>query len=513
MRYLRPFLICFFAMILFVGCKKDKTAKLSDAEFSILNKQVALNPTGYSPLTATISIETSIASRVSIKVSGKNGKDSDVIRDFSKISKLHDIPILGLYPDFANIVEIVFFDMAGIETGRFTDTVNTGPLPEGVFPKITIDTKKEGDLAKGMTLVNYYGFKDSAAPQFPFIFDAFGDIRWYLDFRNHPVLNKLSYDNGPERLENGNLYFGDKGTNTIYEVNMTGEIIKSWPLTGFAFHHNVQEKPNGNFLVTVDKTGSSTIEDFIIEIDRNSKQIIRTWDLNSSLQYSREALISNPVDWVHVNAVIYDPADNTIIVSGRTQGLVKLDENNNVVWIMGSHRGWGNSGSGADLNNYLLQPIDKNDIPIADADVQDGAANHPEFQWNWYQHAPLLKPDGHIMLFDNGGENRNFTAEDSYSRAVEYEINAANKTVKQIWDYGQDRGLETYSKYVSDVDYLPEDNHVIFSPGGINSGGVIAGKIVEINYDTQEILFEVTITPNPGPGICFHRTERLSLYP
>lgn len=70
-------------------------------------------------------------------------------------------------------------------------------------------------------------------------------------------------------------------------MDWLGNIINNWPFPGFRFHHNVQEKPNGNFLVTVSKEGSSTIEDYIIEIDRNSKQVINTWDLNASLQYSR----------------------------------------------------------------------------------------------------------------------------------------------------------------------------------------------------------------------------------
>jgi hypothetical protein len=62
-------------------------------------------------------------------------------------------------------------------------------------------------------------------------------------------------------------------------------------------------KTQWQFLVTVNKQGSSTIEDHIIEIDRNTKEIIRTWDLNQSLQYSRQTLATDTVDWIHVNAL------------------------------------------------------------------------------------------------------------------------------------------------------------------------------------------------------------------
>jgi len=180
---------------------------------------------------------------------------------------------------------------------------------------------------------------------------------------------------------------------------------------------------------------------------------------------------------------------------------------------MGCHKGWGTAGNGADLNNFLLQPLDKNDQPILDNNVLKGNTNHPDFEWNWYQHAPLLMPNGNVMLFDNGGDARNFSGSGQYSRAVEYEINAANKTVKQRWEYGKSRGAATFSHIVSDVDFLTGDNHVIFSPGAVNNT-TNYGKVVEVDYATQNILFEATLTPPQSfYGITFHRTERLNLYP
>jgi arylsulfate sulfotransferase len=216
-----------------------------------------------------------------------------------------------------------------------------------------------------------------------------------------------------------------------------------------------------------------------------------------------------------VNALVYDKSDNTIIISGRTQGVVKLDQNNKVVWILGSHKGWGTAGDGVNLNNYLLQPLDKSNQPITSQSILDGNTNHADFEWSWYQHAPLLMPNGHLMLFDNGGDNRNFSGSGNYSRAVEYEINGLNKTVKQIWEYGKSRGASTFAHIVSDVDFLntTTHDHVIFSPGSVNNASTY-GKVVELDYTTQDILFEATLTPPRSfYGITFHRTERLNLYP
>lgn len=496
-------------MLLLFSCnRKEETVMI---KLRITDERIVINPTGYSPLTAFITFRTSVATKISVHVKGKHGGATDIEKDLEEIKNIHHVPVYGLYPDYKNSVELIFKNIYGTELARKVYEIQTDPLPTGVYPIITINKRTE-QMSEGMTMVSYYGFNGDRLPQNPFIFDAYGDIRWYLALKTHPELNQLLFENGIERLQNGNLYFGDATTDKIYEMDLFGTVIDSWPMPGYNFHHNVQEKPNGNFLVTVDKLGAPTVEDHIIEIDRSSKQIINIWDLNQSLQNTRRILTNNVVDWIHVNALIYDESDNTIIISGRTQCLVKLDETNNVVWILGCHKDWGISGKGIDLKNYLLQPLDNNDQRINDQQILDGNLNHPDFEWNWYQHAPLLKPDGNLLLFDNGGNNRNFIGADRYSRAVEYAINVEEKTVKQIWEYGKDRGLETFSSIVSDVDYLPSSNHVIFSPGSVRNTANY-GKVIEIDYTTKNVVFEATITMlNPAFTIAFHRTECMNLY-
>jgi arylsulfate sulfotransferase len=501
---------CLFLLLFITACNKKDGAPAN--KVSITNEKVTLNPTGYSPLAATISLETSVTTKITIRVVGKNGTSSDIVKNFDDLNTKHTIPVLGLYADFENTVELIFKNASGIEVGRKTYLIKTFPLPVNTYPVIVIN-KKTDQMAEGMTLVSYFGYNGNPTPQTPFLFDAFGDIRWYLDFRASPVLNKLFYDDGMELLQNGNLYFGDGNSNKIYEIDFLGTIINTWDFPDYSFHHEVHEKPNGNFIVTVTKVISSTIEDYIIEIDRTTKQIIRVWDLNLSLQNNRFTLLNNPYDWIHVNAVTYDPSDNTIIISGRTQGLIKLDQDNKVVWILGCHKGWGNSGNGIDLKNFLLQPLDANNQPITNPDVLDGNINHPDFEWNWYQHAPSIMPNGNVMLFDNGWNNRNFSGSGQYSRAVDYAINSTNKTVKQVWEYGKSNGVSTLSPIVSDIDYLVASNHVIFSPGSVNNGTKY-GKIIEVDYATKNVLFEATLTPaQTFFGITFHRTERIKLYP
>lgn len=213
-----------------------------DNSFTISHEQIKLNPTGYSPLAATISLTTSAPCKISIRIVGKNGPESDVTKDFDSVSTMHSIPVLGLYVAYNNNVELTFKNASGTELKRTSYNIQTAALPPDTYPAITIDTKDAAHMAEEMTLVSYFGFKDNLVPQTPFIFDAFGDIRWYLDFHQSSILNNLFYDDGMERLQNGNLYFGDAHTGAVYEMNFLGNIINTWPMPGYSFHHNVQEK-------------------------------------------------------------------------------------------------------------------------------------------------------------------------------------------------------------------------------------------------------------------------------
>lgn len=520
MKFIRLLIITVVLFSFFSACKDNGWSSIGNG-LEIRKEKVKTNPTGVAPLTAVITLETKDPVRVTLKVLGQNGPESDIQHPFSETTTRHKIPVLGLYPDTENTVELTFF-MNGSELGSKTYTIETEPLLEDL-PDVEIDVANRSQMIEGLNFVSYFGHRvgGETTPQRPFMFDSFGDIRWFLDYgaednSEYPELRGLFYDDGMERLQNGNLYFGSGGS--IYEINMLGEIINSWPMPGYSFHHEVTEKPNGNFLVTVNKNGLGTVEDHIIEIERSSGQIINVWDLRESLDQERRAWPISfgdiSVDWFHANALYYDDTDNTIVVSGRSQGTVKLTENNKVVWIMAPHKEWGTSGNGTDLNQFLLTPLDSTDEPITDEDVILGNTNHPDFEWAWYQHAPLRMPNGNVLLFDNG-DNRNYGNAPLYSRAVEYEIDEENMTIKQVWSYGKDRGEETFSRIVSDVDYHPNQDHVFFIPGAINFQGMQYGKTIELDYNSRQVIFEATIKPPEAAFgiITLHRTERMKIYP
>ena len=494
------------------GCRHDDdvvTPTPAIHPLVLAANSLVLNPTGYAPLAAELTFRTASAGTTTVLVHGKHGKASDVVQRYHDANTTHAVPVLGLYADYANEVEITFASEDGWQVDTTSLQITTGALPPNLPTAIAVTTAPTTGLGAALTLVSNFS---ASNPQMPLVVDNYGDIRWVLDFRTHPVLLHLAYDCGISRLRDGHYLFGDKATSQLYEVDALGELLNTWQMPGYTFHHEVLEKPDGNFLVSVNKTGSThlngspTVEDVVIELSRTSGGVTHEWDLKQLLDENRHALEPDPVDWAHVNAVAYDPADNTIVVSARYQGVVKLGYDDRIVWILAPHKGWGSNRRGEDLNTFLLAPLDAAGQPIAAADVALGATNHASFEWNWYQHSPWRMPNGDWLLVDNG-THRNFDpTPGSYSRAVAYRIDPVRRTVQQVWAYGKERGAETYSSIVSRVEYLPEVNHVRFCPGyQVPTATGAGGKIIEIDYATRQPVFEMSLTTNNGFG--FHRAD------
>ena len=521
------------ALLLLYSCSKhDHPAPpntIVPIEFTVSADSVKVDPYGYTPLSALVSFTTEKAGNTVIIVKGKHGAASDVVHRFNDAGTYHSIPVIGMYADTANTVLLRIVDSNGDTLEKSTVVITTGSLPQYMPTTVTSQDFDPSAVEPGLTLVSSLSSVGLAnQPTIPYMMDDYGDIRWVLDYSSYPELSAMFYDDGIARLRNGNFYFGDAKTNKIFEVDLLGKIINTWSMPGYTFHHNVVEKPDGNFILSVNKVGSqhlngtATIEDYVIEINRQSGNITNEWDLKASLDEYRTALVTDPYDWIHINSVVYDSTDNTIIVSGRTQGVVKLDYDNNVKWIMAPHIGWGKNRKGEDLNQFLLTPLDAAGNAITDTAVVNGWTVSPDFEWNWYQHSNIILPNGDIMIFDNGTARIPYSpdgaipfnsAPGKYSRAVEYKIDETKRTVQQIWTYGKERGQDCYAAIISSVQYLPETNHILFAPGFDvpNADGGFGGKIVEVDYGTKQVVAERSISVSTK--FAFHRAKKMSAYP
>ncbi|MGB7393295.1 MAG: aryl-sulfate sulfotransferase, partial [Pricia sp.] len=453
---------------------------------------IELNPFDTAPLAAVSTVETPIDGTVEIRIVGQDGEFSDMRSSSSEVSKTHEFDVLGLYAGYENTVEFILKSPDGKERLTIARTIETDPLPEGL-PEFEIVEQLATDEQNTVFLVNF------RPTNLPLMVDRFGKVRWYSS--NFAEGNNY----GLQRFANGNMGLGkgEDGQGSIFEYTITGELVKE-----FSFypeyenvHHDIYEMENGNFIVPVNKTGAETIEDYIIAMDRNSGDIINTWDLNPILP-KRDTLLNTPEDWVHVNAVIHDERDNSIIVSGQRQALFKITWDNQLKWIMAPPFDWDG------FEDYLLTSDD------------------PDMEWNWGQHAPLITPEGNLFFFDNG-YGRQFGTGDKFSRAVEVRIEEAEigGTVETVWEYGRERGEAFYSPIISDVDYITSSDTRLIVAGSLAFDHVYVDKdnvtntwtdeflkstILEVDFD-KNVLFEMNVNSNVSQGSVY-RAEKIKLY-
>jgi arylsulfate sulfotransferase len=443
------------------------------------------------------------------------------------------IPVLGLFADTTTSVKVQI--VVGSSRRRFVyeeritarlESDESDLLRNG-YPVISAVTKSAKEMEPGMTLLSFSIGNKGRFITRPIIIDASGVVRWVLR------LDSLGEWASPvERLENGNLLFGQG--RYVYEYSMLGRRVNAWDIGryGYTQHHDIFEitsgERKGNLVVAVDRIKADTVEDFVIEIDRNGA-LVNTWDFRQVLDVSRHDLLKNRSDWLHMNALYHDPRDDTLVVSGRNQGVVKVDGRNSLKWIMAPHKGWGAAGASGesfDTSEYLLTAISADGTPYP-REVQLGLADvggGTEFDWPWGQHAPLLLPNGDILLFDNGF-NRNFKGNKSgFSRAVEYRVDEKARTVRQIWQYGAERGDDFFSNIISDADMLDKTKNRLITSGAVRvSPDDPHAYVTEVKYPGGAVVHEVRIAFKDayadlkkggwGNIDIVYRAERLPLYP
>lgn len=294
--------------------------------------------------------------------------------------------------------------------------------------------------------------------------DLTGDVGWILGIDQSGAFSlNLKFDTPAQdvcRVANGNLMFSLPGTGVVKEVTRSGKPVRQWHVSGKwkdktppagsipidlpLLHHRINFFPNGNLLLmsaelrelpdwpTCDDDPNSprrtapVVGDVLCEVSPDG-EIVNRWRLLDLLDPYRLCYGScsgywhgrgfpDSNDWCHANAVTYDGSDDTIMVSLRTQDcIVKFERATGTLrWILGDHGNWR-----APWSDKLLDPL---------AGVQ----------WPYHQHDCSVTPTGTILCFDNGNFRatpfaKKMPAEESYSRVVEYAIDEAAMTVRQVW--------------------------------------------------------------------------------
>lgn len=479
-------------------------ALLQEAQngYSLEEALIVVNPYGTSPLSAVAVFSTEEACGGTVTVKGKSA-ENDVTGTF-EAEKDHIVPIYGLYNNDTTEVVISLDDGTSAAFEVTTEDINVD------YGTITAEMKSEASYDyTNLTFV-------CSTMGSLYAVDAAGDIRFYTNMggvlgvhqlENGHILMPASYVLKPSYYKEG-----------MIEIDLMGKIYGEYMIPG-GQHHDFVEMPNGNFLVASDSPDLSTVEDYVVEIDRQTGDVVWELDMKDLMgteegqSASMDTDGSEESDWFHNNGLAYDAGNDLLLLSARHKdAIVAVNmEDKSLAWILGDPTGWGE-----DYQSYFFNPEGE------------------DFEWFYAQHNVSILDNGDIALFDNGtakvkrvdADNR-VSGDDVYSRAVVYHIDTENMTVSQVTEYGKERGADWYADWISGVvsldgtqDHLwitagshlhnDEENRSDYYPKDMFVPGLTKTTHID-QVDNGELSFELTISGDTYNALTF-RSFRMPLY-
>ncbi|MFM1813917.1 MAG: Arylsulfate sulfotransferase AssT precursor [Pseudomonadota bacterium] len=292
----------------------------------------------------------------------------------------------------------------------------------------------------------------------------------------------------------GTIFYSQAGAGRLIEIDRNGRELRCWHARGRwqdkqppagsielpieVLHHTFTFMPNGNFLVlsaeardypdwytsTTDphapRAPARLVGDVVTELTPEGR-LVHEWRIldmldpyrithGSMSDYWQKQGFPGAYDWSHCNAVAYSAEDDSLIVSLRHQDcIVKFDyATGRLRWILGNHGNWKDA-----FKPYLLTP-------------EAGT------EWQYHQHDCSFTGGGRILCFDNG----NFRVPafstpmddtENYSRVVEFEVDEAARSVRQVWCYGGPGPDRIFACYQGGALRLPETGNTFMTFGGI----------------------------------------------
>jgi hypothetical protein len=514
--------------------------------------ELAPNDNPKAPLAAVLTVGTDEPARLELRLD--DGSRDWVVDPRTELAVEHRVPVLGLAAGKRHRVTVMAIDAAGNRASSDPLELEAAPLPED-FPRIELVASDPGRMEPGLTLFSLMRWPEAGPDQdygALVAVEETGTVVWYY------LAGETIEDS--RQLANGNfLYSAGRRNGIAREIDALGNVVRCWqarrsPLPRAqgcveadtdSFHHETGTLPSGNLFTLstevrrlsdypasdVDPTARSdsihVVGDVLAELSPSSGGLMREWKLMDVLDPYRigfdslggtywdriypDEMREGLNDWAHTNGAFYDPAADAFVLSLRHQdAIVKIEASTGeLVWILANHSNWSEK-----LQSKLLHP--KGDL-----------------EWPFHQHSPEITPSGTLLVFDNGNLRASpFTGEEkmplheSYSRAVEYQIDEEAMEAREVWRYGGKGATDErfFSLFISDVDWLSVTGNVLVTDGGrVEDGqgrptarpGVHRwARIVEVTHETPPAkVFELEVRGVPPEGWHVYRAERIeSLY-
>lgn len=457
----------------------------------------------------------------------------------------NNIDIIGLYNNHNNIVRLYAGEYNNPDYTQYiyVQTVDVYTAKDVNKQIYEITVADYDNTTEGFIFAPHYGYKY----QYTFFIDKKGNIRGFYDNKKSKLSHIIRIDN--------NIFLSDYVTEGKFvKTSVTGEIIEEINYneldggqSSYSGHHDYKVIKSGKYagkiatLVDSLTNEYADSEDHILIIDIDNNKLIKDIDLKDILPKERripeitynQGTSANGlpfVDWFHANSIEHDERDDTLIISGRHQGVIKitLPENDGKIitekgdyelkWFLTPNVGFTSTDS-IDVSDKLLKPIDSQDELIIDDAVLNGSSKHSDFEWNYAQHSAYINKNGNLIIFDNGeGRFQQHVgyvgiADKVYSRFVEYKIDERNMTVQQVYSFGENNP-ELYSINMSNVCEI-DNEHVYMSSVNVHEGTYIENSpatsyYAEIDKTNNNIVFQLKFNKMDGVGAPFYRIYHIN---
>lgn len=472
----------------------------------------------------------------------------DIRKTYNKLeieTNGNNIDIIGLYNNHNNIVRLYAGEYNNPDYTQYiyVQTVDVYTAKDVNKQIYEVTVADYNNTTEGFIFAPHYANKY----QYTFFIDKKGNVRGFYDNRISKLSQIISMKN--------NVFLSDKiGEKKFFKTHINGEMIDEIDYntlqgieenTFYQGHHDYTIINSGKYagkiatLVDARTNEYCDSEDHILIIDIDNNKLIKDIDLKDILPKERRMIEVtyhkgqcvnglSYIDWFHANSIEYDERDDSLIISGRHQGVIKitLPENDGTItaekgdyelkWFLTPYQSFTSTDS-IDVSDKLLKPVDSQGSLITDEEVLNGSKKHPDFEWNYAQHSAYLNKTGNLIMFDNG-EGRFQkpvgmvgSAGKIYSRFVEYKIDEQNMTVQQIYSFGENNS-ELYSINMSNVDEI-DDKYIYMSSVNVRETAESQypdSYYTEIDKTNNKIVFQLKFNKMNGITGPFYRIYHIN---
>ncbi len=346
------------------------------------------------------------------------------------------LPVFGLYANQTNTttVDLQFTD--GTTQTLSTKIATPSYTASSVFKSPQVNTARPMSSNLGF---DFFVIKPGVTAPIT-VLDSDGNIRWVS---TTPAGHAVQFrDNGFDIGDyNNGLFSREELDGTTSQVT-----IANMAATGFK--HDLSPGPRG-ILAEIDLTGRQ--EDFLEEITPQG-QSLKTWDMAQLIGDYMRSQGDDPstfttvgTDWFHMNSSIYDPSDDSIIVSSREEFVIKFDYQTGAVkWIMGDPTKYWYTFPSLRAKALVLTPDSL--APIG-------------------QHSLSLLGNGDLMMFNDGLQSLNLAAglpvgaSRAYSAVTAFKIDAAALTATPGFTFDDNQSI--FSSLCSSAYQAPNGSTLI----------------------------------------------------